>query len=503
MEQSISTPQVGASPSAGRVGAAIIESLSAMTDRIRRRLAYGLATMRHPFTARFSSNLSIDRIADRLAVEARGSQDGARERPSTIQEELAGTENEIVHYCRELQCKADRRVSKMGERLRARGQAIDLDATARYLRDLPHRCRNQILRAISNSRAELQFLQEREHQQRAHYETFQEQNKLTRIARYPDFPALLGVFVIALIPAGSYALGAVGLAGFENDSIFPGSLALAMSALGVLVPFLVGAGYFRGINHVQAAERFAAWFAGYLTLAFVVVLAYVSANFAVQLGIDPASTLDDVLARILADPLAAKSDIAAWQCAGIVGFIALLAFVVGYRIDDPYPGYGSVQRAYYRARGQHENRTRVLQRRLNAIVDAAERDVRARTKREKSRIRRFSNLVEKSRRMHTDLAGFDSALEDTCNILLDRYRAANESARRTEVPLSFSEHVCFRADSDSSAEILRHGEGRLDILDREFAEFESEADQVRQKLRDLNQRGILDVESRIFSGDDI
>ncbi len=472
-------------------------------DSTRRRVVHVLSALRHPFASRFSASLSITRLSDRLAVEARGLRDGASERPPSLQEELTGTQSEIVHFCKELQRKANRRVNRLSERLRARDQAIDLAALARGLRDLPDKCRNDVLRTISGFRTELHFLQERENQQRAHYDAFQEQNKLTRIARYPTHPVILFAFVIALIPICAYLLDAVSLSISGSNRLLPSNVALIASAMGVLVPFAVGAGYFRGINHVQAAERFAAWLAVCLTLVFVLSLAYFFAVYMDRLSVDPDVTVDGVLASIGADPFRAASDLVAWEAAGIIGLAALLAFFIGYRTDDPYPGYGAAQRAYYRARSEHERKMQALQRRLNNIVDAAEREIRVRTKRAKSRIKSFGRLVEKARSMHDDLAGFDSALEDSCNILLDRYREANMSARKTEVPLSFSEHVCFRADNDNTAAMVRHGESRLEALEREHAELEAEGDGVRQKLRELNQRGLLDIESRVWGGDDI
>ena len=102
--------------------------------------------------------------------------------------------------------------------------------------------------------------------------------------------------------------------------------------------------------------------------------------------------------------------------------------------------------------------------------------------------------MDEAKRIPERLSDYDIALEDGCNILLDRYRAANTNARKTEVPMSFSEHICFRPEHEPNISMFENEEGRLEELQQGIVELESEAAQVRLKLRDLNSRAISALE---------
>ena len=92
------------------------------------------------------------------------------------------------------------------------------------------------------------------------------------------------------------------------------------------------------------------------------------------------------------------------------------------------------------------------------------------------------------------MSDYDVALEDSCNILLDRYRAANTNARKTDVPMSFSEHICFRNEHESNVSMFENEKGQLEELQQGIIELEGEAAEVRQKLRDLNSQAISALE---------
>ncbi|MDH3532926.1 MAG: hypothetical protein OEO82_08345, partial [Gammaproteobacteria bacterium] len=138
--------------------------------------------------------------------------------------------------------------------------------------------------------------------------------------------------------------------------------------------------------------------------------------------------------------------------------------------------------------------TRRLRKRINAMVDRAEVEVTVLQSQLKSRAREYARLSDVSRSIPMKLQDYDVALEDACNILLDRYRAANVHVRRTEVPVSFSEHICFRQEKDLDKSTFRGAARQLDELQAGIAGLEGEIAQVRQKLRDINWNAISSLE---------
>ncbi len=67
--------------------------------------------------------------------------------------------------------------------------------------------------------------------------------------------------------------------------------------------------------------------------------------------------------------------------------MGLLAMFLGYRSDHTYPGYGVVQRSYYRARNELESVSLRLRKRINTLVDEAEAAVVGITRAYKAKVR--------------------------------------------------------------------------------------------------------------------
>jgi hypothetical protein len=131
---------------------------------------------------------------------------------------------------------------------------------------------------------------------------------------------------------------------------------------------------------------------------------------------------------------------------------------------------------------------------INTIIDEADAEVTELPKRLKIQIGQYSRVVEESKRIPASLSDYDVVLEDGCSILLDRYRAANINARKSEVPMNFSEHVCFRPELEPNFSVFDKEQGRLDQFRNGIAELEKDAVEVRRKLRDLNSRAIGTLE---------
>jgi hypothetical protein len=220
-------------------------------------------------------------------------------------------------------------------------------------------------------------------------------------------------------------------------------------------------------------------------------------------GTNPDISVSTVIGSMLISPSAVGFDVVTWAGFGIVMLVGLLAFLVGYKADDAYPNYGAVQRAFYRARNEHEALAKRLRKRINAIVDEARAEVTRLPKQLKALVRQYSRLVDESIRVPASLSGYNVALEDACNILLDRYRAANREARQTEVPISFSEHIHFKPEQEPSSFLFGNEEGRLEELTRGIAELEGEVVQVRQKLKDLNGLAICALDDSLRTAETV
>ena len=445
------------------------------------------------------SSVDVDAISKRLDVEARAVEDGQDERPFTEDDALTGTQAEIVYYFRRMRAEAQERLARLDRKWIRTANAIDLDDARSRLADIPSRCRNEVLRITSGFQPRLDRLSERESQQHQHYLAFREEHQLSRIAKQP-YSSWLTIALVAMLVASTTLLLSGLLPGTAAGAgSLPATWALGIGAAAIVVPFAIGGGIMRYINHNDAVLSI---FSGLVTLLAVIAIAgfvYIATYYLEYTAANPDSTIAAALAAVLDDPWSPVADFRAWQWTGLAGVASLLALLVGYRADDPYPGYGEAQRAYYRASAERDRLHSKLRDSINAMIDAADREAVDIYKRLKSAVRRLGNAVDKADRLHSQLPELDRAIEEGCNIVLDRYRRANLSARTTPAPMCFSEHVCFRSSDELERPVANDERHRLETVVESMPEFEKHAIQVRQSLRDLNSQSIYALEE---GGDD-
>jgi hypothetical protein len=435
--------------------------------------------------------LDIDKISARLAIENRAKSDGKNDQPPSTEEGVSGTQREIVVYFKELQRRAQHQIADMARKLREHGEEIDLPGVNGSLRDIPSRCENKIFRLIAESQSRLDYLGERGTQQQQHHKDVREKKQVDQDPEQPVSPVFHWIFMAVLIGAGAIAISKISVPGFGSEEIVPPLWAILSSVIVVLVSSLIARAVSRSANHVGQLTR---WLSSAIGIGSIGVTASFAAHYIVAVTANTDVTLRNVVDSILADPITLVTNVADWKVFGIVISAGLMAYLVNYKPESSHPSNGNVNGVSYRSRRKRDRLTKRLRMQINTIIDVAEFEATELPKQLKSKVSQYSRLVDTSKRISASLSDYDVSLEDGCNILLDRYRAANTNARHTEVPMSFSEHICFRPDHEPNVSIFDTEEARLAQLRQGIVELESEAAQVRQKLRDLNAQAISALE---------
>ncbi|MDH3273626.1 MAG: hypothetical protein OEM99_03695 [Gammaproteobacteria bacterium] len=450
--------------------------------------------LRFAFSPGNSESLDINAIAARLNVEKRAEFDGRNDQPPPAEEGLSGTQREIVVYFRELQRKAQHRVIDLAEKLRRLGEDIDLSGVGGSLRDIPSRCENNVLRLIAESHSQLNLLAEQEVQQQQFDAALIDKDPQNQGADRPISPIFQGIFLAALISIGALAIAKSSITEFGTTGFMPPSWAIAIALIVVLGSSVIARIITSSVNHAERIGHSANWLGSGLGVVLIVVMAFLAAYYISVVAIDPTASVRSVVDSFLADPIAIVSNFTAWKSFGIVAAAGLMAFLLNYRQDASHPSHGGRQSHIYRTRKKRDRLTKRLRMQINTIIDEADAEVTELPKRLKMQISQYSSLVEESKRIPASLGDYDVFLEDSCSILLDRYRAANINARKSEVPMSFSEHVCFRPELEPNFSVFDKEQGRLDQFRNGVAEIEKDAVEVRQKLRELNSRAIGTLE---------
>lgn len=495
MEQTIMSPKTGIGNreigdiEERSISAAVLSTLSIVWQKIRA----GFWSVENKLSSDVTKPLDIERISVQLAVVKRAQEEGRKDLPPSGEETPSGMQREIIAHFSNLRRRARRQAANTVEKSRAALEDLQKSDARAMLKDVPGGCENKILRHVADVEARLQNAVEREQNQKQHYDAFRKKNGLDRVAQYSANSYRYLVIVPVLIVTIAFVMANVaGLIPGSNSGVSAAWIAV-VSIVAVLVPFMFGDSVLRWINHVGAFRSFIGLVGAGIALATIAAMAYYADFHIASVLANPDVSNRDVLETMLASPRDIVSGIANWKVHGLVALTGLLAMLLAYRSDDPYPGYGAVQRSYFGARDAREDAFAKLRKRINNLVDGSEAEISSISKDFRSRVRAYTKLVEKSERDPSTLSEYDAELEDACNIVLDRYRVANAAVRRSEAPASFTEHVCFNPDSEMDSRL--HSDGRSHVADLQTAivELEKEAELARQRLRDLNLRMINSI----------
>lgn len=463
-----------------------LSSLAAMWQKIRS----GFASARYYLSSDITKPLDIDRIATHLAVVKRASEEGSQNLPPSGEEVPTGTQREIIDYFTNLRERAQQRAAETAEKLRKTSEKLDVSDSLATLRDIPADCENKILRHVTDFESRLNKTVDREQKQRQHYDAFRKENGLDRLAHYPGAAHFYYLIAAALIVAVAFALARIVEIGAAGNANVSAAWIAVVSAAAIIVPMLLGDLWLRWTNHVGRLRKLFGWIGAIVSIMAITGMAsYTDFHIAAVIA-NPDASNRDVLNAILADPTGFVSTVVSWKAFGLVALTGVFAMLLGYRSDDPYPGYGAVQRVYYREREAHDVTSSRLRKRINSRIDKAEAEVAAIARSFKNEVRTYIRSVEHAEQSPSVLNDYDAELEDACNTVLDRYRVANAAARRSDLPLSFAEHVCFNPNDETSHPLPVNSSRGVEELQAAILELENEANLARQKLRALNLRMI-------------
>jgi hypothetical protein len=498
MEQSIASSQenIDARNRLSQIARSIIVGLRTVMAAIKAIVASTMWRFKNALGSCITEPLDIDKISARLRLENRAQNDGRSNQPRSTEEGVSGTQREVVVYFKELQRKAQDRAAEVAKKLHKFGQEIDLLGVSGRLRDIPSRCENEVLRLIADSQSQLNVLGEHETRLQQQYSASLEKGQPNEAADRPIPVIFQWVFIAALTGVAAFAIAKISVQGFGSAELIPPPWTIAIAIFTALASVAIAGAVSRPIIHAAAVRRLMGW----IGIALIAVMALCAAQFIAAATINPDVSVRSVADSIIADPIAIATNVADWKGVGIVFAAGVLAFLVSYQPINTHPGHGVIQNALGGARKKRDRLTKRLRKQINAIIDAADVEVTELPSGLKSRISEFSKLVDESKRIPAMLSNYDVALEDGCNILLERYRAANINVRESDVPMSFSEHVCFRPEPEPKYPVFDEENDRLQQFRQGITEFETETVEIRHKLRDLNSRAISALEEIPTSG---
>jgi len=306
---------------------------------------------------------------------------------------------------------------------------------------IAERANAEIERALRLDRAAGRLLAEREVRRRD-LRKFMRDERLSREARYPASRTLHLGIVCLLVVLESWANAAY-FAGGNAFGFVGGALqAMAISAVNVGVGFCAGFFALRHLHHRTGGVRATAGLSLIITSSFAVLFNLIAAHCRdlATLGV-PSPRI--ALATVLHDPLHLTLSSVALLATGLLAFG--FAGWKGFRLDDPHPGFGEMDRRFRRACDEYDRVRTACMADALARSERVPEDCTPVLERCDELARELQDLTVKAHAAKERYETEREHIEDRCELPLRRYRDENRLVRTSPEPRYFSTYPQFKS----------------------------------------------------------
>jgi hypothetical protein len=449
-----------------------------------------------------------------LDVDQKAADAGLHDNPKTISGALDATESEIcahfVGLARQRRETCEVGLARLQLDLKATAAKINVEQTKDAFAHLLTAIEPGLEKLRSDHSAVLYQAKENEARALKHLRWFQQKHRLHhRAAAYPESPVYHFAVVAALALVEWLSLSTFYAEGSDFGLLGGVLIAMALSIVNISLAILSGS-LLRYVNH-QSARRKALALTGVACLygAFLLVtLAAAHYRVATNDIAQSQSNVSTPSGTLL--PQRVSADLDQWRAARLAGqrftrnpfgfddvfsgilvvltvIFGIFASYKGYRVDDPYPGYGELDRELKRRRAQYEVAKAEYCRVVDHLFDRTLQEQAHLFADVKSNIEYYQQLFSRCDDQRRTFAHDAAELQDACNIVLKHYRQTNLRVRVSPAPSYFKDTVTLaplltRAPagvSESEERLSRSYEGAI----KDFSDIARQNNATVQSLR--------------------
>lgn len=267
---------------------------------------------------------------------------------------------------------------------------------------------------------------------------FRQQNRLERMAHYPD-AHLWHWGVIAIIVLVESVLNGIFLARGDELGLIGGvTQALVIALINVGIGLMAGGGCLPQLVHRAWWRKIAGGFFAIFLFGLALVFNLAVAHYRDALGGPmPDDAMHSAWTSFVHDPLGV-ADIQSWLLFMLGLAFSIIALLDGWKMDDPYPGYGRLARKQQLLNDDYAATKKDLLEQLEGIRDEAVNKLNQIATDIQRCKREYESILGARRRLLASLDQHLSHLQQCSNELLTIYREANRRARTAPAPEYFS-----------------------------------------------------------------
>jgi hypothetical protein len=445
-------------------------------NRLARGLRRGGPDLRQPPVV--FPPLDAGRLAEQLGLRAKGRDRGLRNEPASASTVLDEVETRIVERIESERATAHGTVIDQFRLAAERLANLDFEGRFAEIRHAAPAVVSEFKAEAATGRDELHGLRRRLTEHEAEKAAFKARHRLERTPRPPS-PGMqtLKLGLVALLLMIETVLNGSFLAkGSELGLLGGATEAFAFAFLNVVGSFLFGRLGLPELSHRNVMRKAVGLLSLAAFLGFAVALNLALAHYREVSGAFVGGGGEEVMRRLATAPFV-FADVKSWLFAGIGLLFAVIAFIDGYAMVDPYPGFGDIERRLEAARDTYIRRKQDL---IDTLLDV--RDAYIESMQDANRdlsVRRgeYEQILDHRARLVRLFDQHQTHLQAVADALFAIYREANTAHRKSAPPARFSEpwvmeRIEIAAElpaDDRRAELARRIEEAQALLEREVA----------------------------------
>jgi hypothetical protein len=449
-----------------------------------------------------------------LDIDQKAADAARHDNPKTLSAALDVTESEICAHFVALARQRRESCEESLARLQLDRKATAANIDVEQARDSFARLLTPVEPSLEKLRSDhsTALYQAKENEARAlkHLRWFQKKHGLHhRAASYPQSQLYHFAIVAALALVEWVSLAAFYAEGSDFGLLGGVLIAMTLSIINVSLAILSG-GLLRYVNHRSPRRKALALTAVAFLYTCFLLVTLAAAHYRVatndigqsQPGVSAQSTnplpphvisdLDQWRAARLAwrrfagNPVGFE-DVFSWILVVLAVIFGIFASYKGFRFDDPYPGYGELDRELDARRTTYEAAKaeycglvdqvfdRILDEQAHLLSDA------------KSSIEYYQQLISRSDDQRRTFVHDADEIQDACNIVLKRYRQTNVRVRVSPAPFYFNNRFTFDGQLIRPPEAISESDERLsrsyESAMKDFSDIARQNDATVQNLR--------------------
>lgn len=382
--------------------------------------------------------LDVESTATRLRLREKGRESGRRELPAADTTTLDGPQEEIVQEVRKhIATNLAREVAELAELGRRVQRAAEEDPAGR-VRALGEDTLRAIESAKHDARLGLKRARAVTEEAEERLRRFRQEHALDRPAEYPR-SRLLAVMLLVLLTTVESMLNVYFFAqGSDYGALGGVAISLVFAAVDLAICATTGR-WATHLHHRSTFHKAAGAMAALVAVAWIPLWALTSGHLREALLRNP-EAFDQAfsLARetFVAAPLGFDR-LDTWALVSLGAILSVAGFLSGRRLDDPYPGYGSVARQAADAREEEEDAAEQLAQEIRRLAEKGRQAMREALSSYDAVIGGLAATVATATAKQKTVRLFVGQVSESTAALLKLYRNANLAARKTPPPAYF------------------------------------------------------------------